>query len=130
MALDIDKPVGTSFEPRTLKTEGFAGTSGDGLINIAGFTGIDNSDGSIDLLVTNMRPSVDAESGNYLDQFVHGANTTVEHFTTGAGPNELKHVRTFADAGITTPNRVAVMDDKTFYVANDHGPHMMGWVSH
>ncbi|CAG1981710.1 unnamed protein product [Fusarium graminearum] len=130
VALDIDKPVGTSFEPRTLKTEGFAGTSGDGIINIAGFTGIDNSDGSIDLLVTNMRPSVDAESGNYLDQFVHGANTTVEHFTTGAGPNELKHVRTFADAGITTPNRVAVMDDKTFYVANDHGPHMMGWRHH
>ncbi|PTD06831.1 hypothetical protein FCULG_00006500, partial [Fusarium culmorum] len=56
VALDIDKPVGTSFEPRTLKTEGFA--------------------------------------------------------------------------GITTPNRVAVMDDKTFYVANDHGPHMMGWRHH
>jgi hypothetical protein len=130
VALDIDKPVGDSFEPRTLKTPGFSGTSGDGLVNLAGFTGIDNADGSIDLLVTNMRPSVDATTGKYLDQYIHGGNTTIEHFTTGAGANELKHVRTFADGGIATPNRVAVMDDKTFYVTNDHGPHKVGWVSH
>lgn len=118
-----------NFEPRVLKTTDFSGTSGDGLINLAGFTGIDKPDGSIDLLVTNMRPGVDAENKIYLDQHVRGGNTTIEHFSMGAEKGELKHVRTYADKGIVTPNRVAIMDDGTFYITNDHGSYTMGWVS-
>jgi len=125
VVLDVDSD---NFEPHVLKTPEFSGTSGDGLINVAGFTGIDNPDGSIDILITNMRPSVD-ETGKFLDQYVHGGNTTIERFTTGAGMSEMKHVKTYADQGIATPNRVAVMEDGTFYVTNDHGPHKMGWVS-
>ena len=125
VVLDIDSD---NFEPRVLKTPGFAGTSGDGLINIAGFTGIYNPDGSMDILITNMRPSVD-EDGKLLDQYVHGGNTTIERFRTGVGMSEMKHVKTYADQGIATPNRVAVMEDGTIYVTNDHGPHKTGWVS-
>jgi hypothetical protein len=125
VVLDLDSD---NFEPRVLKTPGFTGTSGDGLINVAGFTGIDNSDGSIDILITNMRPSVD-EDGKLVNQYVHGGNTTIERFTTGTGTGEMKHVKTYADRGIVTPNRVAIMEDGTFYITNDHGPHKTGWVS-
>ncbi|EWZ28573.1 uncharacterized protein FOBCDRAFT_251674 [Fusarium oxysporum Fo47] len=108
----------------------FSGTFGDGLINVVGFTGMENSDGGIDLMIVNLRPSVDGESGKLLDQYVSGANTTIEHFATSAEATELKHVRTYADQGIATPNRVAVLDDKTFYITNDHGPHKHGWRYH
>ncbi|KAM0344937.1 hypothetical protein ACHAPU_007071 [Fusarium lateritium] len=127
VVLDIDKPVDNSFQLRTLKTPGFSGTLGDGLINVVGFTGMESSSGDIDLMVINLQPSVDGENNKLLDQHVHGANSTIEHFTTGADATELKHVRTFADQGISTPNRVAVLDDKTFYITNDHGPHKVGW---
>ncbi|CAG7555260.1 unnamed protein product [Fusarium equiseti] len=126
VVLDLESD---SFEPRVLETPGFTGTSGDGLINVAGFTGIDNADGSIDILITNMRPSVD-ETGKLLDQYVHGGNTTIERFTTRAGMSEMKHVKTHADRGIATPNRVAAMEDGTFYITNDHGPHKTGWRHH
>lgn len=126
VVLDLDSD---NFVPQVLKTPGFSGTSGDGLINVAGFTGIDNADGSVDILITNMRPSVD-EAGKFLDQYVYGGNTTIERFTTGAGMSEMKHIKTYADRGIATPNRLAVMEDGTFYVTNDHGPHKIGWVSH
>ena len=126
MVLDLDSG---SFEPRVLKTPGFSGTAGDELINVAGFTGTDNADGRIDILITNMRPSVD-ENGKLVDQYAHGGNTTIERFTTGAGMSEMKHVKTYADRGIATPNRVATMEDGTVYVTNDHGPHKTGWVSH
>ncbi|KAF4449048.1 hypothetical protein F53441_7698 [Fusarium austroafricanum] len=128
VALDIDKPVDNSFQLRTLKTPGFSGTSGDGLLNLAGFTGMENSDGNVELFLVNMRPSTDGE-GNLLDQKVSGGNTTIEHFVTD-GETEMKHVRTYADQGITSPNRVAVLDDKTFYITNDHGPHKLGWRHH
>ncbi|KAM0443962.1 hypothetical protein ACHAQK_002709 [Fusarium lateritium] len=126
VALDIDKPVGNGFEMRTLETPGFSGTHGDGLINVVGFTGLENSAGGIDLMLVNLRPSADPESGKFLDQVALGANTTIEHFTTGPAATEMKHVRTYADQGISTPNRVAVLDDKTFYITNDHGPHKVG----
>ncbi|KAF4999906.1 hypothetical protein FGRMN_2144 [Fusarium graminum] len=113
VVLDIDKPVDNSFQLRTLKTPGFSGTLGDGLINVVGFTGMESPSGDIDLMVINLQPSVGGENKKLLDQYVHGANSTIEHFTTGADATELKHVRTFADRGISTPNRVAVLDDKT-----------------
>lgn len=90
---------------------------------------MENSAGVIDLMLINLQPSADPESGKFLDQYAHGANTTIEHFTTGAEATAMKHVRTFADQGISTPNRVAVLDDKTFYITNDHGPHKVGLVS-
>ncbi|KAJ4252873.1 hypothetical protein NW762_010779 [Fusarium torreyae] len=130
VALDIDKPVNNGFELRTLKTPAFSGTAEDGLINVSGFSGIDTPEGGVELFLINMRPSVDAETGKYLDQYVHGANTTIELFATGAEATELKHVRTYADKGIVTPNRVAAVDSNTFYATNDHGPHRFGLRHH
>jgi arylesterase / paraoxonase len=128
VALDIDKPIDNGFEFRALTTPGFEGTASDGLINLAGFSGVEQANGDIDLFLVNLRPSVDAEGG-LLDQYVHGGNATIEHFVTGPGAAEMKHIRTYSHPGIVTPNRVAALDDETFYISNDHGPHKFGWVN-
>ncbi|KAI7764796.1 hypothetical protein LZL87_004001 [Fusarium oxysporum] len=129
VALDIDKPIDNGFQFRALKTPGFKGTAGDGLVNLAGFSGVEQEDGYIDLFLVNLRPSIDAE-GRLVDQYVHGGNATVEHFVTGLQATEMKHVRTYANQGIVTPNRVAALGDKTFYISNDHGSHKFGWRHH
>ncbi|KAF5252635.1 hypothetical protein FANTH_2530 [Fusarium anthophilum] len=127
VALDIDKPTDNGFEFRTLITPSFEGTAGDGLVNLAGFSGVEQENGDIDLFLVNLRPAIDAD-GKLADQYVHGGNATIEHFVTGPQATEMKHVRTYADHGITTPNRVAALGDKSFYISNDHGPHKFGWL--
>jgi hypothetical protein len=126
--LDIDKPVDNGFEFRALRTPVFEGTAGDGLVNLAGFSGVEQANGVIDLFLVNLRPSVDAD-GKLADQYVHGGNATIEHFVTGPDATQMNHIRTYSHAGILTPNRVAALDDKTFYISNDHGPHKFGWVN-
>nr|RBR02280.1 hypothetical protein FVER53263_10110 [Fusarium verticillioides] len=129
VALDIDKPVDNGFAFRTLKTPDFEGTAGDRLINLAGFSGVEQDNGDIDLFLVNLRPSIDAD-GKLVDQYFHGGNATIEHFATGPQATEMKHVRTYANHGIATPNRVAAMNDKSFYISNDHGPYKFGWRHH
>ncbi|KAI1059778.1 hypothetical protein LB506_008918 [Fusarium annulatum] len=128
VALDIDKPIDTGLTFRALRTPDFEGTAGDGLINLAGFSGVEQKNGDIDLFLVNLRPSIEAD-GNLADQHVHGGNVTIEHFVTGPQATEMKHVWTYAHHGITTPNRVAALSDKSFYISNDHGPHKIGWVN-
>ncbi|KAM5342130.1 hypothetical protein ACJ41O_015161 [Fusarium nematophilum] len=131
VALDIDKPVEGGFEFRALKTPGFPGTAGDGLLNVVGFTGIEHPEsGRIKLLVINNQPSVDAETGKFADQFAHGANSTIDLFETGPGATEIKYIRTYAEKQIATPNRVAALSSQAFYITNDHGPHKTGLQHH
>ncbi|KAI1008924.1 hypothetical protein LB504_001954 [Fusarium proliferatum] len=129
VALDIDKPIDNGFTFRALRTPDFEGTAGDGLINLAGFSGVEQKNGDVNLFLVNLRPSIDAD-GNLADQHVHGGNATIEHFVTGPQATEMKHVRTYAHRGIATPNRVAALSDKSFYISNDHGPHKSGWRHH
>ncbi|KAM0433490.1 hypothetical protein ACHAPT_004370 [Fusarium lateritium] len=127
VALDIDKPIDNSFEFRTLKTPGYPGTVGDGKLQVIGFTGIEDPEsGAIELLVINNGPSVNAKTGELLDQYAHGANSTIDLFETGPEATELKYIRTYADKHIATPNRVAAPSSSSFYVANDFGQHKVG----
>lgn len=129
VALSIDKPNGASFDLNVLKTPNFPGTAGDGLLDLIGFTGIDHPDtGLVELLLINNGPSVDPVTGRYADQYVAGANSTIELFETGGNATELKHVHTYAHKHIATPNRIAALSRDAFYVTNDHGPHKMGLV--
>jgi len=41
IALQIDSPAGTSFKYNVLKTSGYAGTAGDGLLDLTGIAGLD-----------------------------------------------------------------------------------------
>lgn len=40
--------------------------------------------------------------------------------------NSMKHVKTFADPQIVTPNNIAPMEDGGFYFTNDHGLNKLG----
>lgn len=126
IAMDIDKPKGTSYEYRILKTPGFSGINGDGTINLVGMTGEATVD--VRLWFVNARPSVDPVSGAFLDAAVVGGNSTIELFDMDLGAGELKHVKTFADPQIATPNNIAATGDGGFYFTNDHGPHKVGFV--
>ena len=59
-------------------------------------------------------------TGEALDAKVVGANSTVELFQTKVGSETMKHVKTYADELIQTPNRVAWVNDHAFVFSNDH----------
>ncbi|KAF3767168.1 calcium-dependent phosphotriesterase [Cryphonectria parasitica EP155] len=116
-----------TLDIRKLPAVGFTGTAGDGIMNIFGFTGLDKDDGSIELFVTNFRPSVDHATGQVLsDQAAVGANGTIEVFRFGPHAETLEHVRTLADPVITSPNRVAAVEGTGLYITNDHGQQKTG----
>ncbi|KAL0936457.1 serum paraoxonase arylesterase [Colletotrichum truncatum] len=127
VALDIDKPKGDAFEYRTLSTPGFTGTAGDGLLQLVGFTGIDAPNGDrVELLVVNNRPPIDPATGEVLDEAHEGANSTIEVFETGPLATGLKHIRTLANANISSPNRIAALSSTSFYFTNNSGDKKRG----
>lgn len=100
---------------------------------MAGFGGIDDpaAPGLVRLFIINTKPFADAATGAPAgDHHATGANTTIELFSVAAGSSELRHVRTYADELIATPNRVAPMSDGSFYFTNDHGLKKVGLVSY
>lgn len=130
--IDVDElEAGGEVRPRVLTTPGFPGINGDGRIDLIGMTGTDDADGSVRLWLINMKPSVDAETGAFLDHSKVGGNTTIELFRTGRKAEKLEHIRTFANPQIVTPNRVAAIGGETnaFYFTNDHGTVKTGLVS-
>lgn len=131
VAMNIDNPsTSGAYTYRVLKPIDFAGVNGDGRIHVVGMTGTASEDRSeIRLWLINARPSVDALTGELLDNAVVGGNSTIEVFTTEPGANSMKHVQTFANPQIATPNNVAVTKDGGFFFTNDHGPYKAGWVS-
>ncbi|PSS05122.1 hypothetical protein BD289DRAFT_419557 [Coniella lustricola] len=115
--LDLD-----TLEATPLPVSGFTGTADDGIINLTGFTGLDKEDGSVELYITNFRPSIDWLTGHIAtDQAAVGANSTIEVFKLHHGSKVLEHIRTVADPRIATPNRVAAVEGHGLYISNDHG---------
>ncbi|KAM0334501.1 hypothetical protein ACHAQA_001530 [Verticillium albo-atrum] len=134
VVLDLDLPTPDGTVIRSLKTPGYTGTVGDGLLNLAGFTGVESvekGETTITLLLVDNHPPVDPLTGQaILDQGQVGANSTIEVFETGSHATELKHVRTYADGQISTPNRVAALSTDSFYISNDHGQDKVGLRHH
>lgn len=125
VSLDLD-----TLDFKELRFSGYQGVAGDGLINHVGFTGVDLPDGSVQLLVTNFRPSIDPSTGEVVpDQEAVGANATLEVFKTGADVDTLEWVETILDPVIISPNRMATVNDHGFYFTNDHGSYKSGIVS-
>lgn len=113
---------------KSTSTTGFSGTAGDGIINFAGFAGMDLDDGAVEFFITNFRPSLDSNGEILPIQAAVGSNATIEVFRLSPNTDSLQHIRTVADPAIATPNRVAVAESKGLYLTNDHGPHKIGWV--
>lgn len=94
-----------------------------------GLTGIDASeDGKVELLLVNNRPPVDAVTGELLKEANEGANATIEVFEIAPAATEMKHIRTFANANISTPNNIAALSSTSFYFTNDSGDKKRGLV--
>ncbi|KIW18514.1 hypothetical protein PV08_02802 [Exophiala spinifera] len=129
VAMDIDSPsTSGGYTYRVLHTPGFPGVNGDGRIHVVGITGVASSaESDAQLWLVNDRPSVDATTGDFLDQEVVGANATIDVFATKPGADSMEHIKTYADPQIATPNNIAVTKDGGFFFTNDHGPHKVGW---
>ena len=130
VAMSIDKPKGDSYEYRILKTPDFHGINGDGTINLVGMTGEETTPAgaALRLWFVNARPSIDATSGELLENAEIGGNSTIEVFEMNVDAGEMKHTRTFVDPQIATPNNIALNGDGSFYFTNDHGLHKVGFV--
>lgn len=115
IALDVDRPRGAGFAYQILDTPNFSGINGDGTMNLLGLTGVDSVDPYIYLI--NNRPSGPREF-----------NSTIEKFQVDLGQGEMKHLTTFADPRIATPNNLAIVGDEAFYLTNDHGTSKYGLV--
>ena len=142
VAMDISKPVGSSFDYRVLPMRDFSGNNGDGTIDLVGISGVALGGSgassspplspSFRIWAVNHRPPLDAATGALVaDASATGANSTVEVFETDSGVTELRHLKTFAHPVIATPNRVAGVpgDEKGlgFYFTNDKGQTKTGW---
>ncbi|CAN8102753.1 unnamed protein product [Discula destructiva] len=112
---------------KRLPLTGFTGIQDDGIINLVGFTGIDKEDGTVELSITNFRPSINLSTGQVLpDQAAVGPNATIEIFQKVPGRENLVFLHTLADPLVSSPNRVAVIEGKGLYVTNDHGQQKPG----
>ncbi|KAJ6024031.1 calcium-dependent phosphotriesterase [Penicillium herquei] len=69
----------------------------------------------------NHKPPVNPKTGEPLNAFKVGANSTVEIFDLKLGSDTLQHVKTIFSDAIVTPNDLAVDEDGIgFAVTNDH----------
>lgn len=73
------------------------------------------------IFLNNHRPPLDPETKTVLDATKVGANSTVELFETTLGESRMRHIRTYADEAIHTPNRPAAVGPDSFVFTNDHG---------
>ena len=118
-ALKIDEPGDDGlFGLRQMRTIGYEGAVGDGTLDTLGFDVEVMSDSRLRFWMVNYRPPVD-QNRRYLDAVKLGANATVDVFELTRGSDLMVHVKTFADAAIARPNRVAATGDGGFVVTND-----------
>ncbi|CAG8961721.1 hypothetical protein HYFRA_00006261 [Hymenoscyphus fraxineus] len=104
-----------------LSLEQFSGSSGDLALNLHGLDILeDKHTDTLRILLVNHRPPIDPRTGNHLDATLVGANSTIEQFQTKAGSSTMRHVRTYFNEAIQTPNRVAWVNDHSFVFTNDH----------
>lgn len=119
--LDTRGPGRLASRIKWLSVENFEGIKGDATLNLHGFDiRVDENTDALHILLINHRPPMNPENGEPLDARIVGANSTVEHFQTEVGSDNMRHVRTYADHLIQTPNRVAWVTDHSFVFTNDH----------
>ena len=119
--LDTRGPGRLASRIKWLSIENFSGIKGDGTLNLHGFDiRADKHTDILRILLINHRPPFDPVTGAPLDASKVGANSTIEQFQTKAGTDKMRHVRTFVNEHIQTPNRVAWMSEDTFVFTNSH----------
>ncbi|KAJ6147760.1 hypothetical protein N7497_009742 [Penicillium chrysogenum] len=78
-------------------------------------------DGRLRFWLINHRPPVDPTTGEFLDAYAVGANSTIEIFDLDEASETLDYVKTIASDAIISPNNLAVDNDGLgFVITNDH----------
>jgi hypothetical protein len=125
VAMNIDSPGldGNYGASRLRITGAYLGPGGSKAIDPNGFDVEILPNNRLRFWMANVRPPVDAVSGEYLDAAVVGANGTVESFELIRGEDTMKWTGTFgANSGMVhSPNKVAADLNGGFVVTNDHG---------
>lgn len=124
VALSIDSPGsdGNYGAHRLQITGNYLGPAGSKAIDPNGFDVEILPNNRLRFWMTNLRPPVDAVSGEFLDATNIGANATVESFELVRGENELKWTGTFGanDGVLHSTNKAAADLNGGFVVSNDH----------
>lgn len=128
----LDTRASGSIESRLkwMTTLGYTDAEGGRALDLHGmdvWVGPGN-DPMLKILLNNHRPYVDETTLRPLDATKLGANSTIEAFSAKLGDTVLRHVKTYADETIQTPNRVQWIDQYTFVWSNDKS-NKMGFVS-
>ncbi|KAK6584281.1 hypothetical protein PZA11_002505 [Diplocarpon coronariae] len=125
--LDTRGPGHLASRIKWLSLTNFPDIYGDGTLNLHGFSiRADPRTDMLHILLINHRPPLDAITGAPLDARKIGANSTIELFQTKAGEDTMRHVRTYTDPLIQTPNRVAWVSEDSFLFTNSHSG-KVGW---
>ncbi|KAJ6103883.1 hypothetical protein N7486_004105 [Penicillium sp. IBT 16267x] len=113
--LDIDDVDSDGLSiPRQLKIGGYE----DGL-DLHGFD-VRHIGFTVRFWLINHKPAIDS-TGDVLDPWTYGANSTVEIFDLNKKTDTLEYVRTIYSDAIISPNNLAVdADGVGFVITNDH----------
>ena len=119
--LDTRGPGRLASRIKWITAENFPGNNGDGTFDLHGFdVRADKSTDTLRILLINHRPPYNPVTGELLDAPKIGANSTIELFQTTAGSDTMRHIRTYANEVISTPNRVQWVNDHAFVFTNAH----------
>lgn len=114
--LNIDQPGPDGlYGLQKLKVGGYFGD-----LDLHGFD-VRSIDGRLRFWLINHRPPVDPTTGEFLDAWTVGANSTIEIFDLDEASETIEYVKTIASDAIVTPNNLAV--DKNglgIVITNDH----------
>jgi hypothetical protein len=132
VALNIDLPgLDGNYGASKLQITGdYLGPAGSKAIDPNGFDVEILPNNRLRFWMSNLRPPVDAVSGEYLDAAKVGVNGTVESFELIRGDDKLEWTGTFgANNGVVhSPNKVAADLNGGFVVTNDHSAPSKFWV--
>ena len=114
--LDIDQPGSDGlYGLRQLKVGGYQDD-----LDLVGFD-VRKIGGRLRFWLINHRPPIDHSTGEFLDAYAVGANSTIEIFDLDDDTETLEHVKTIASDAILSPNNLAVEEDGlAFVITNDH----------
>lgn len=104
--LNIDQPGSDGlYGLHKLKVGGYLGD-----LDLHGFD-VRRIEGRLRFWLINHRPPVHPTTGEFLDAWVVGANSTIEIFDLDDASETLEHVKTIANDAIISPNNLAVDKD-------------------
>jgi arylesterase/paraoxonase len=114
-----------------MTTPGFDGSHGDGALVLHGIDIRADAGKSpkLQILLVNHRPPMDPQTGSLLDATKVGGNSTIELFEAVFGETTMRHVKTYFEPAIDTPNSIAWLSDNSFLFTNDRSG-KVGFVSY